>query len=174
VTHQRTIDTVDDFFRIVSGWCNNFKVLGELHEHFLFPDRHEDDYFGFSGVVSGLAHAAKRSRLGISVDHNEGFLVPGLVTEMIEVRVGRPGEFWSKPELYTDFVWDGPLVEDGLRAFDRWLAEENLDLRGTPLRLLNVFTKSDFYLSYLCPEEQIGEAASLLETLDVAGSVFEL
>ncbi len=175
MTEQRVIDTVDEFFDIISRWCMSSRIGGDLREHFLsLPDFHEDFDFDVGDVVIGLAHAANTSNLGLWLDHREYFLIQERCTAMIEFRVGRPDEFWSKPELYTDFVWDGSDFVDGLQAFDRWLAEENLDLRGVPLRLLNIFTGSDFYLSYLCPEDRVADAMRCLESLGVQSSLFDL
>lgn len=166
------MDVVEEFFELVGNWSSS-RTAGELRDHFVSLPNFQESELDFGDVVTRLAHAANQSRLGVSVDHNEGFLVQELATAMIEYRVGRPQEFWSAPELYTDFTCGDVAVEDGLRAFDRWLARENLDLRGTPLRLLNIFTGFDFYLSYLCPESEIDNAISCLANLGLRASVFD-
>jgi len=173
VSQSRVIEAVYEFFELVGRWSSS-RAADESREVFVSLPNFDEGALDPGEVATRLAHAANRTRLGVSVDHNEGFLIQELAIAMIEYRVGRPQEFWSQPDLYTDFVCGDVSVEDGLRAFDRWLATENLDLRGTPLRLLNIFTGYDFYLAYLCPEAAVDNAITCLETLGLRASLFEL
>lgn len=149
------------------------RLAGELREHFLESQPRDPYGLGADEIALGLGYAVKRSRCGVWLDHNEGVLLQRECVAVIERRVGRPDEFWQDPDSYTDFVWSGSDVGEGLAAFDRWLVADPVasDPVFSPKRLVGVDTGSDFFVAVVCREDASAELVSVLAGFGVGAGL---
>ena len=169
---------LDDLFRLIAA-PNVFyepqidRLAGELREYFLESNPPDPYGLGPYEMVLGLGYAVKRSRCGVWLDHTEGPLLQEECAAVIERRVGRPDEFWQDPDSYTDFVWSGSDVGEGLAAFDSWLADDPIasDPVFSPKRLVSVDTRSDFYVAIVCREEAAEELVGVLAGFGVSAEL---
>lgn len=151
------------------GW--NRHAYPKLVERFRrFGSFEDGDEISLSQVITGVARSVSALQFGLFIDWNESVLLREKCWGLVEYTVGLPDEYWHEPDRYTVFKWDGDDVSDGLTAFDRWLATENVEFRGdVPWRLVNVDTGSDFYLALLCTEDCMPQ---VIEQLSGLGLLF--
>jgi hypothetical protein len=127
-----------------------------------------DGVVALYNAVRGVARAVTDAGLGLLFDHREAHLVAEVCNELVDERIGRPDEYWSNPESYVVFDWDGTSVHQGLVAFDQWLVQdqashnerEGTDLQG--YRLVEIDTGADAYLAMLVLADLVDEAVRRL------------
>lgn len=123
-------------------------------------------------ALIGIAQAVSAYKVGLFVDASEAPLLRDKCWDLVEATIGLPDEYWFEPERYTNFEWSGTDVAEGLRAFDLWLAAENVEFRGpVPQRLVNVETGSDFYLALVTDEDKATEVIERLGALGLVGAL---
>lgn len=157
---------VDELFRVLcesrGGW--NRRLLPGMVDFFALVTQ-VDDPDGdvpLLHALSALGSAVNAHQMGLLLDWQEAPLLEARCWDLVESTVGLPDEYWFEPDRFTKFAWEGSDVGQGLKAFDRWLVEDNVEFRGPdPWRIVNVDTGSDFYVVLLCDQNHVDVIAQL-------------
>jgi len=155
---------------------NAINIVDTIGKHAASPDHWQSlmrEYFAdgsgkTSGDVTigeflaGLSKAVHWSGLGLWLDIREASEITDRAGGIIETHIGIPED----PD-WMPYQYSGDSIEEGLAGFDHWLLDNYLRNKNlTQLRLIEVTTGSDFFLSILHPDHQ---ADALIEQLAQLG-----
>ena len=142
------------------------------------PGTDRDAELSVNAVIGGLRDAVYAGVIGLWVDHNEPFAINDQARALIDTHVGV-----ANPNTAAYYNYDGEDVAEGILGFDKWLqadhqthreqrikdgdSPEQVDKTRDNLRLIEIETGADYYLSILHPNNNIDTLIKALTTINL-------